>query len=82
VGQHPRLARPRSGDDQQRPAGLGDRHPLLRVEPLQQRLGGVPADTGRRRRGLCRGGRWDLEEGVGLGQRSAPMGRVKEGQDR
>ena len=36
VGEHARLARPRSRDDQQRRPGMRDGLPLARVEPLQQ----------------------------------------------
>ncbi len=37
VGQHPGLARSRPRHDQQRRPGMGDRLPLSRIEPLQQR---------------------------------------------
>ena len=38
VGQHPGLARAGAGDDQQRRAGVDDRLPLRRVEPVEQLL--------------------------------------------
>ena len=39
VGEHPGLARPGAGDDQQRPALVHDRGALLRVQTLEQALG-------------------------------------------
>ena len=72
VGQHPGLARPRAGDDQQRRALVGHRRALLRVEPLQQdrrvarpplrgsRIGRASGAGTRRRRGCSspRQSRW------------------------
>ncbi len=36
IGQHARLARPGTGDDQQRSAVVHDRGTLLRIQPVQQ----------------------------------------------
>ena len=41
VGEHPGLARPGAGHDQQRALGVGDRVGLHRVEPLEQVADGI-----------------------------------------
>ena len=48
MGEHPRLARPRPGDDQERRTGVRHRLDLARVQPLQQRrtAGGAGLDRG------------------------------------
>ena len=41
VGEHPGLARPRSGDDQQRPLVVRDRLGLDRVQPVEEVVGAI-----------------------------------------
>ena len=86
VGEHPGLARPGAGDDQQRAALVQHRLALLRVEPLEQRLGvGVPAARRRRGRAPRRppGPRWGR---LGRRRRSREppqrSGGCREGADR
>ena len=65
-GQHPGLARPGAGDDQQRRALVDDRGALRLVEPLEQLLAGRAAAPLLGRRGEV------LEPGQGFGRHVLP----------
>ena len=47
VREHPGLARARAGDDEQRPAGVGDRLELGRVQALEEVVAGHPGNPTR-----------------------------------
>ena len=84
MGQHPRLARPGSRHDQQRPVGGGDGLALARVEPFEERrVGGLPVETG----GQCHQKRWyprcrPRTTGMGLETETADGRRQTAGSER